>query len=199
MLTIDKVFQAAVVLKSIIRPTPIAKTTGIVDNCELYLKPENLQRTGSFKVRGSGYKIAMLSDEEKSHGVIACSAGNHAQGVALAATKCGISSLICLPDSAPISKIEATKKLGAEVCLVDGVYDDAYAKALELKEQYGYTFVHPYDDEDVIAGQGTIALEISNEFPDADAVIVPIGGGGLISGISYTLKHINPNIKVYGV
>ncbi len=199
MLTIDKVFQASVVLKNIIRPTPIAKTTGITDSCELFLKPENLQRTGSFKVRGSGYKIAMLSDEEKSHGVIACSAGNHAQGVALAATKCGISSLICLPDSAPISKIEATKKLGAEVCLVDGVYDDAYAKALELKEQYGYTFVHPYDDEDVIAGQGTIALEITNEFPDVDAVIVPIGGGGLISGISYTLKHINPNIKVYGV
>lgn len=199
MLTLDKVFHASVVLKNIIRPTPLAKAYGIAPDCKLYLKPENLQKTGSFKIRGSGYKIAMLSEEEKARGVIACSAGNHAQGVALAASKCGISSLICLPDSAPISKVEATKSYGAQVCLVEGVYDDAYNKALELKEEKGYTFVHPFDDENVIAGQGTIALEIVNELDDIDAVIVPIGGGGLISGIAYAIKSIRPSIKVYGV
>lgn len=199
MLTIDKVFHASMVLKDIIRPTPLAKAYGIAEDCKLYLKPENLQNTGSFKLRGSGYKIAMLSEEEKAKGVIACSAGNHAQGVALAATKCGISSLICLPDTAPISKIEATKRYGAQVCLVEGVYDDAYNKALELKDEKGYTFVHPFDDENVIAGQGTIGLEIINELDDLDAVIVPIGGGGLISGVAYAIKSIRPSIKVYGV
>ena len=199
MLSIDKVFHASVVLKDIIRPTPLAKAYGIAPDCNLYLKPENLQNTGSFKLRGSGYKIAMLSEEEKKKGVIACSAGNHAQGVALAATKCGISSLICLPDTAPISKIEATKGFGAQVCLVEGCYDDAYNKALELKEEKGYTFVHPFDDENVIAGQGTIGLEIVNDMDDLDAVIVPIGGGGLISGVAYAIKSIRPSIKVYGV
>ena len=199
MVTIDKLFHASLVLKDIIRPTPLAKAYGIAPECELYLKPENLQNTGSFKLRGSGYKIAMLSDEEKAKGVIACSAGNHAQGVALAASKCGISSLICLPDTAPISKIEATKAYGAQVCLVEGVYDDAYNKALELKEEFGYTFVHPFDDENVIAGQGTIGLEIVNELDNIDAVIVPIGGGGLISGVAYAIKSIRPSIKVYGV
>jgi len=141
----------------------------------------------------------MLSDEEKQKGVIACSAGNHAQGVALAASKCGISSLICLPDTAPISKVEATKSYGAQVCLVPGVYDDAYAKALELKEEKGFTFVHPFDDEYVIAGQGTIGLEIMNEMNDVDAVIVPVGGGGLISGVACAIKSISPHVKVYGV
>ncbi len=199
MLTLDKIFQASVVLKDIVRSTSIVSTAGITENCELYLKPENLQYTGSFKLRGSGHKIAMLSDEEKAKGVIACSAGNHAQGVALAASKCGIRSLICLPDSAPISKVEATKGYGAEVCLVNGCYDDAYAKALELKDEMGYTFVHPFDDEDVIAGQGTVGLEIVNEFADCDAVIVPIGGGGLISGVAYAIKALKPSIKVYGV
>ena len=199
MLTLDKIFQASVVLKDIVRSTSIVSTSGITDNCELFLKPENLQYTGSFKLRGSGYKIAMLLDEEKAKGVIACSAGNHAQGVALAASKCGIKSLICLPDSAPISKVEATKGYGAEVCLVNGCYDDAYQKALELKDEMGYTFVHPFDDEDVIAGQGTIGLEIVNEFADVDAVIVPIGGGGLISGVAYAIKALKPSIKVYGV
>ena len=199
MLTIDKIFHASVVLKSIIRPTPLAKAYGIAPECNLYLKPENLQNTGSFKLRGSGYKIAMLSEEEKQHGVIACSAGNHAQGVALAASKCGISSLICLPDTAPISKVEATKGYGAQVCLVPGVYDDAYNKALELRDEHGYTFVHPFDDENVIAGQGTIGLEIINDLDDLDAVIVPIGGGGLISGVASAIKSLRPNIKVYGV
>ena len=199
MLSLDKVFDAQRVLKSIIRETNVVKSYGIAPDCELYLKPENLQITGSFKVRGSAYKIAMLSEEEKAHGVVACSAGNHAQGVALAATKNGIKSIICLPDSAPISKVEATKGYGAQVCLVEGCYDDAYAKALELKEKEGYTFVHPFDDENVIAGQGTIALEILNDLDNIDAIVVPIGGGGLISGIAYTVKQIRPNIKVYGV
>lgn len=199
MVTIDKLFHASLVLKDIIRPTPLAKAYGIAPECELYLKPENLQNTGSFKLRGSGYKIAMLSDEEKAKGVIACSAGNHAQGVALAASKCGISSLICLPDTAPISKIEATKAYGAQVCLVEGVYDDAYNKALDLKEEFGYTFVHPFDDENVIAGQGTIGLEILNALDDIDAVIVPVGGGGLISGVAYAIKALRPSINVYGV
>ena len=199
MLTIDRIFKASVVLKDIVRKTNIVRANGIAPQCELYIKPENLQNTGSFKLRGSGFKIAMLSEEERKKGVIACSAGNHAQGVALAATKCGIPSLICLPDSAPISKIEATKGYGAQVCLVPGCYDDAYQKALQLRDEMGYTFVHPFDDEDVIAGQGTIGLEIMNELDDVDAVIVPIGGGGLISGIAFAIKSLRPSIKVYGV
>lgn len=199
MLSLDKVFNAQTVLKNIIRETNVVRSYGIAQNCELFLKPENLQITGSFKVRGSAYKIAMLSEEEKQRGVIACSAGNHAQGVALAATKNGIRSLICLPDSAPISKVEATKGFGAQVCLVEGCYDDAYQKALELKESEGYTFVHPFDDENVIAGQGTIALEILNDLDNIDAIVVPVGGGGLISGIAYTVKQIRPSVKVYGV
>ena len=199
MLTLDKVFNAQTILKSIVRETKPVRAYGIAPDCELYLKPENLQITGSFKVRGSAYKIAMLTEEEKKKGVIACSAGNHAQGVALAATKNGIKSLICLPDTAPISKVEATKGYGAEVCLVEGCYDDAYRKALELRDSEGYTFVHPFDDENVIAGQGTIALEILTDLDNIDAIVVPIGGGGLISGIAYTVKQIRPSIKVYGV
>lgn len=199
MLTLDKVFHAQMVLKGIIRETAVVRAYGIAPDCELYLKPENLQITGSFKVRGSAFKIAMLSDEEKEKGVIACSAGNHAQGVALAATKNGIKSLICLPDTAPISKVEATKGFGADVCLVPGCYDDAYQKALELKDSKGYTFVHPFDDENVIAGQGTIALEILNDLDNIDAIVVPVGGGGLISGIAFAAKHIRPSVKIYGV
>ncbi len=199
MLSLSKVFDAQTVLKNIIRETNVVRAYGIAPDCELYLKPENLQITGSFKVRGSAYKIACLSEEEKKNGVIACSAGNHAQGVALAATKNGIKSLICLPDTAPISKVEATKGFGADVCLVEGCYDDAYKRALELKDSEGYTFVHPFDDENVIAGQGTIALEILNDLDNIDAIVVPIGGGGLISGIAYTAKQIRPSVKVYGV
>lgn len=199
MLSLSKVFDAQTVLKNIIRETNAVRAYGIAPDCELYLKPENLQITGSFKVRGSAYKIACLSEDEKKNGVIACSAGNHAQGVALAATKNGIKSLICLPDTAPISKVEATKGFGADVCLVEGCYDDAYKKALKLKESEGYTFVHPFDDENVIAGQGTIALEILNDLDNIDAIVVPIGGGGLISGIAYTAKQIRPSVKIYGV
>ena len=199
MLSLDKVFNAQTVLKSIVRETKLVRAYGIAPECELYLKPENQQITGSFKVRGSAYKIAMLSEEEKAKGVIACSAGNHAQGVALAATKNGIKSLICLPDAAPISKVEATKGYGADVCLVEGCYDDAYQKALELRDTEGYTYVHPFADENVIAGQGTIALEILNDLDNIDAIVVPIGGGGLISGVAYTAKQIRPSIKIYGV
>ncbi|HIT26722.1 MAG TPA: threonine ammonia-lyase [Candidatus Ornithoclostridium excrementipullorum] len=199
MLTLDKIYHAAFVLKEAIRQTDMIPSHNIRSDVDLYLKTENLQVTGSFKVRGAYYKISQLSDEEKKRGVIACSAGNHAQGVALAATKNGIKSLICLPDVAPISKIEATKRLGADICLVKGVYDDAYNKALELQKEHGYTFIHPFDDYDVIAGQGTIGLEILDQLPDVDAVVVPIGGGGLISGVAYAVKSLKPECKVYGV
>lgn len=199
MLTLDKIYHASHVLKNVVRETKLVEAPKINPECEVYLKPECLQLTGSFKLRGSGYMISQLSDEEKAHGVIACSAGNHAQGVALAATKYGIKSLICLPDGAPISKVEATKNYGAEVCMVKGVYDDAYAKAIELRDKCGYTFVHPFDDINVIAGQGTIGLEIMEEMSDVDAIIVPIGGGGLISGVAFAAKKLNPKIKVYGV
>lgn len=199
MLTLDNVYRASYALKSVIRKTDVIHAPKLNKDSNIYLKTENLQITGSFKVRGSYYKMSCLSKEEKERGVIACSAGNHAQGVALSAQKNGIKAVICLPDGAPISKIEATKSYGAEVCLVEGVYDDAYKKALQLRDEKGYTFIHPFDDEDVIAGQGTIALEIADQIPDLDAVIVPIGGGGLISGIAYTIKMINPKVKVYGV
>ncbi len=199
MLTIDNVYRANYALKSVIRKTDIIRAPKLSSCTELYLKTENLQITGSFKVRGAYYKMSNLSEAEKARGVVACSAGNHAQGVALAAQKNGIKSVICLPDGAPISKIEATKSYGAEVCLVEGVYDDAYKKALELRDTEGYTFIHPFNDEDVIAGQGTIALELIEQLPDMDAVIVPIGGGGLISGIAYTIKTLKPQVKVYGV
>ncbi len=199
MLTIDNVYRAQRALKGVIRKTDVIYAPKLAKGTELYLKTENLQITGSFKVRGAYYKMTCLSQEEKSRGVIACSAGNHAQGVALAAQKNGIKSVICLPDGAPISKVEATKSYGAEVCLVEGVYDDAYNKALQLRDEKGYTFVHPFNDEEVIAGQGTIGLELMEQLPDIDAVLVPIGGGGLISGIAYTVKTLNPSVKVYGV
>lgn len=199
MLTLDKIYQAAYVLKDVVRETSLLRSPKINPNCEVYLKPENLQLTGSFKLRGSGFMISQLSAEEKERGVIACSAGNHAQGVALASAKYGIKSVICLPDGAPISKVEATKSYGAEVVMVKGVYDDAYNHALKLRDEMGYTFVHPFDNEDVIAGQGTIGLEILNELQNIDAVVVPIGGGGLISGIAYAIKHLSPKTKVYGV
>lgn len=199
MLTLDCIYRASFALKDVIRRTDLIYAPQINPESQVYLKPENLQYTGSFKLRGACYKISRLTDEEKERGVIACSAGNHAQGVALRATKHGIKSLICLPAGAPISKVEATKRYGAEVCLVPGVYDDAYRRALELKEEKGYTFIHPFDDEYVIAGQGTIGLELLDQLPDIEAVIVPIGGGGLISGIAYALKSLEPSVKVYGV
>ena len=199
MLKLDNVYRASNVLRDVVRKTDIVYAPKLKPGVDIYLKTENLQITGSFKIRGSYYKMANLSEEEKARGVVACSAGNHAQGVALAAQKSGIKAVICLPDGAPISKIEATRNYGAEICLVQGVYDDAYNKALSLRDEEGYTFIHPFDDEDVIAGQGTIALEIEDQLPDLDAIVVPVGGGGLISGIAYAMKAINPNVKIYGV
>ena len=199
MLTLDKIYHAGYVLKNVIRKTDLIHAPKINPESDIYLKTENLQITGSFKVRGAYYKISQLSDDEKAKGVIACSAGNHAQGVALAASKNGIKSLICLPDGAPISKVEATKSYGADVCLVNGVYDDAYNKAIQLRDEKGYTFIHPFDDENVIAGQGTIGLELLDQLPDIDAIIVPIGGGGLGSGGAFAAKMLKPEIKIYGV
>ncbi|MBB5183240.1 threonine ammonia-lyase [Catenisphaera adipataccumulans] len=199
MLTIDKVYDARQVLKNVIRKTNVIPAADVSSYNHIYLKPENLQRTGSFKIRGAYYKVSQLSDEEKSHGIIASSAGNHAQGTALAAQEQGIPCVICMPDNAPISKIEATKSYGASVELAQGAYDEAYALACQLAEENGYFFVHPYDDEDVIAGQGTIGLEILEELNNIDAIVCPIGGGGLISGVAFAAKCLKPSIKIYGV
>ena len=166
---------------------------------DVYIKPENLQRTGAFKIRGAYNKIAKLTEEEKKRGVIAASAGNHAQGVALAAQKLGIKAVIVMPKHTPLIKVEATRRHGAEVILTGEVYDEAYEYAKKLQEKEGYTFVHPFNDEDVIEGQGTIALEVLEELPDADIILVPIGGGGLISGIASAAKLKNPLIKIIGV
>ena len=166
---------------------------------DVYIKPENLQRTGAFKIRGAYNKIAKLTEEEKKRGVIAASAGNHAQGVALAAQKLGIKAVIVMPKHTPLIKVEATKRYGADVILTGEVYDEAYEYAKKLQEKEGYTFVHPFDDEDVIEGQGTIALEVLDELPNADIILVPIGGGGLISGIASAAKLKNPLIKIIGV
>ena len=200
MLSLDKIYHAAFLLKEIARRTDLIEAPLLsLNGTRLFLKTENLQVTGSFKVRGAYYKISQLSAEERARGVIACSAGNHAQGVALAATRMGIRSVVCMPDGAPIMKVENTKALGAEVCLVPGTYDDAHDRAVELQAETGMTFIHPYDDELVIAGQGTIGLEILDQLPDLDAVIVPVGGGGLIAGIAFTIKSLRPDVKVYGV
>lgn len=198
-LTLDRVYQAAHVLKPVVKKTDLIHATGIDADCDLYLKTENLQNTGSFKIRGAYYKISTLTEEEKARGVVACSAGNHAQGVALAATKAGAKSTIFLPAVAPISKVEATRAYGASIKMIDGVYDDAYAAACEFQEKTGAVFIHPFNDIDVIAGQGTIGIELCDQISDADAVVVPIGGGGLISGISFVIKKLNPSCKVYGV
>ncbi|MDI3480671.1 MAG: threonine dehydratase [Tepidanaerobacteraceae bacterium] len=187
--------------------TNVAYKTGIVHNSTLsemsgnsvYLKMENLQKTGSFKLRGAFNKIAHLTDEEKKHGVIASSAGNHAQGVAMAATAYGIKSTIVMPKHAPLAKVSATKSYGATVVLHGSVYDEAYGEAKRLQKETGATFVHPFDDPYVIAGQGTIGLEILDDLPDVDAIAVPIGGGGLISGIAISAKSLKPGIKIIGV
>ncbi|MBE6620104.1 MAG: threonine ammonia-lyase [Ruminococcaceae bacterium] len=199
MLTLDKIYQAAFVLKQVARKTDLIYAEKLSGDNDIYLKTENLQVTGSFKLRGAYYKISQLTEEQKAAGIIACSAGNHAQGVALASSHMGIKSVICMPDGAPISKVEATRALGAEVCLVPGAYDDAYAHACELEQQTHATFIHPFDDEDVIAGQATMGLEILDQLDELDAVVVPIGGGGLIAGVAYVIKMLRPEVKVYGV
>ena len=177
--------------------TPVLNIPKIAEN--LYVKCENLQKTGSSKLRGATYKISKLPEAEKAAGVIAASAGNHAQGVALSATNMGVKSVICMPAGAPLAKVEATKGYGAEVVLVPGAFDDAAAKAVELQKEFGYTFAHPYNDEYVMAGQGTIGIEIMEQAPDADCVIVPIGGGGIAAGIAYAIKQIKPECTVIGV
>ena len=177
--------------------TPVLNIPKIAEN--LYVKCENLQKTGSFNLRGATYKISKLTEAEKAAGVIAASAGNHAQGVALSATNMGVKSVICMPAGAPLAKVEATKGYGAEVVLVPGAFDDAAAKAVELQKEFGYTFAHPYNDDYVMAGQGTIGLEIMEQAPDADCVIIPIGGGGIAAGIAYAIKNIKPECTVIGV
>lgn len=199
MLTLDKFYLAGHVLKDVVRKTDMIFAPGLAPGCELYLKTENLQKTGSFKLRGAYFKLSSLSAEEKAKGVVACSAGNHAQGVALAAQSFGIKATIFLPATAPISKIEATRRYGAEIRLVDGVYDDAYQEALAFREETGGVFVHPFDDEAVIAGQGTIALELLEQLPQVEVLIVPVGGGGLISGMAAVVKTLHPSCQVYGV
>ena len=201
MLTLDKFEEASEKVKEVTTETKLVYSDYFSQQTgnKVYLKPENMQFTGAYKVRGAYYKISTMSEEARAKGLVAASAGNHAQGVALGATHNGIKSLICLPAGAPISKVNATKALGAEVCLVNGVYDDAYNKALELQKEHGYTLVHPFDNPLVIAGQGTIGLEIVEEMPDVEAVIVPVGGGGLISGVAFAIKTIKPDVKIYGV
>ena len=199
MLTLDTVYQASFILKEVARKTDLIRAPKLFSNAEVYLKTENLQNTGTFKLRGAYFKMARLSPVEKARGIVACSAGNHAQGVALAAQRQGIDAIICVPDGAPISKVEATRSYGAKVELVRGVYDDAYRRAAEIAETTGRVMIHPFNDEDVIAGQGTIGLEILEQLPEVDSVIVPVGGGGLISGLAFTMKSLKPSIKIYGV
>ncbi len=197
MLTLEMIQEAQAALKGVVRRTPLDAASKIADN--LYIKAENLQETGAFKLRGAYNKIRSLTPEEASKGVIASSAGNHAQGIALAATKQGIKSVICMPAGAPISKVEATKKYGAEVVLVPGVFDDAARECARLAAEKGYTIAHPFNDEYVMAGQGTIGLEILEQLPDVEQVVCPIGGGGLISGIACAIKSLKPECRVIGV
>ena len=194
-LSLDKVYQASFTLKEVARKTDLIYSPHFSGKNQVYLKTENLQVTGSFKLRGAYYKISTLSDEEKKAGIVACSAGNHAQGVSLAAERMGIKATICMPDGAPISKVQATKSYGADVELVKGTYDDAHAFAAKLCEERNATFIHPFDDPDVIAGQGTIGLEILEQLDNVDAIVVPIGGGGLVSGVGFAAKKLKPELR----
>ena len=199
MISMELHRDARCVLSPVINLTPMIPAKGFVPDCRFYLKADCLQKTGAFKLRGAYYKLSTLTDEEKARGVIACSAGNHAQGVAFAARDMGIPATICIPAGAPLSKIEATRSYGANVVLVPGVYDDAHAEAVRLRDEQGLTFIHPFDDERVMAGQGTIGLEIAEQLPDVDAVLVPIGGGGLIAGVASALRQLKPACRIIGV
>lgn len=201
MLTLYDFIEARERLQTVTVETKLIHSTVFSDESgnDVYIKPENLQRTGSFKLRGAYNKIAKLTKDEKARGVIASSAGNHAQGVALGAQRLGTKAVIVMPKPSPLIKIEATRQYGAEVVLAGEVYDEAYAEAVRLQEENGYVFVHPFNDEDVIEGQGTIALEVLEELPDADILLVPIGGGGLVAGVAAAAKLKNPSIKVVGV
>lgn len=197
MVTLQMIWEAREALRGVARVTPLNPAKNLGKN--VYIKSENLQLTGAFKVRGAYNKLRSLSEEERAKGVIACSAGNHAQGIALSATRLGMKSVICMPAGAPISKIEATRNYGAEVVLVPGVYDDAAAEATRLAEEKGYTFAHPFNDPYVMAGQGTIGLEILEQLPDVEQIVVPIGGGGLIAGVACAVKNIKPTCRIIGV
>lgn len=199
MISMELLRDARCVLSPVINLTPMIPAKGFVPDCRFYLKADCLQKTGAFKLRGAYYKLSTLTDEEKARGVIACSAGNHAQGVAFAARDMGIPATICIPAGAPLSKIEATRSYGANVVLVPGVYDDAHAEAVRLRDEQGLTFIHPFDDERVMAGQGTIGLEIAEQLPDVDVVLVPIGGGGLIAGVASALRQLKPACHIIGV
>ena len=201
MLTLEKFEKASEVVKEVTKPTKLVYSEYLSQQTggKVYLKPENMQHTGAYKLRGAYYKISTLSEEERAKGIIAASAGNHAQGIAYAAKEYGCKAVIVMPTITPLIKVNRTKSYGAEVILHGDVYDDAYAKAKELAEEYGYTFVHPFDDEDVITGQGTITMEIIQELPTVDYILAPVGGGGLISGVSALAKMLNPKIKVIGV
>ena len=201
MMTLEKFEEASEAVKKVILPTNLiyseyysAQTGG-----KVYLKPENMQYTGAYKVRGAYYKISTLSEEERQKGLITASAGNHAQGVAYAAKLFGVKAVIVMPNTTPLIKVNRTKSYGAEVILHGDVYDDASAHAYELAEQNGYTFIHPFDDEVVATGQGSIAMEIIKELPTVDMILAPIGGGGLVCGVSTLAKLLNPNIKIIGV
>ena len=200
-LTIEKFEDAFSKVSEVVSPTPLVYSDFFSDmyGNKVYLKPENIQHTGAYKIRGAYYKISTLSDEERGRGLITASAGNHAQGVAFAAQKYGAKAVIVMPTTTPLMKVNRTKSYGAEVILHGDVYDDACEEAYRLADKHGYTFIHPFDDIDVAAGQGTIAMEIIKELPTVDYILVPIGGGGLASGVSTLAKLINPNIKIIGV
>jgi threonine dehydratase len=200
-ITLKDIQEAKSSLRNAVYKTSLVHNTTFSEMAKssVYLKMENLQKTGSFKLRGAFNKISRLPEKDRKNGVIASSAGNHAQGVAMAATSYGIKSTIVMPKHAPLSKIAATKSYGAEVILYGDVYDEAYEKAKEIQKQTGAVFVHPFNDPEVIAGQGTIGLEILEDLPDTDIIVVPVGGGGLISGIAIAAKSIKPSIKIIGV
>lgn len=201
MMTLEKFEEASELVKKVTNSTKLVYSDYLSEQSggKVYLKPENMQHTGAYKIRGAYYKISTLSDEERGRGLITASAGNHAQGVAFAAKKFGCKAVIVMPTVTPLIKVNRTKSYGAEVILHGDVYDDAYAYACELAEKEGYTFVHPFNDIDVATGQGTIAMEIVQELPTVDYILVPIGGGGLVSGVATLAKMLNPKIKVIGV
>ena len=201
MLTLEKFEEASEIVKKVINPTKLIYSDYFSNQtgAKVYLKPENMQFTGAYKLRGAYYKISTMSEEARAKGLITASAGNHAQGVAYAAKAYGCHATIVMPTTTPLIKVNRTKGYGAEVILYGDVYDDACEYAYKLAEEKGYTFVHPFDDLDVATGQGTIAMEIVQELPTVDYILVPIGGGGLITGISTLAKMLNPKIKVIGV
>ncbi len=201
MLTIDAFEDACAKVREVTQKTSLIESPHFSEATgnKVFFKPENLQRTGAYKVRGAYYKISTLTDEERARGLITASAGNHAQGVAYAASRCGAKAVIVMPTTTPLIKVERTKSYGAEVILYGDVYDEACERAYELADEFGYTFIHPFNDLDVATGQGTIAMEIVQELPFVDYILVPIGGGGLATGVSSLAKILNPHIKVIGV